>query len=159
MGIAKKQVSFGKRKKNAMCFYRLEFFGSLKASLEMLRWIGTKSQRTKRRKYRSFQLQGNVVIVSCHEVQTNRQGADSVSTDVLDTMRITYGLRTFSICNRGISMRLLFIFVKSAPQYDRLMGIVRSFPANMHRIKLLYRQVAGCSRRRRAAMPRPPKFS
>lgn len=56
-------------------------------------------------------------------------------------------------------MRLLFIFVESAPWYDRLAGIVRSFPVNMHRIKLLYRQVAGCSRCRRAAMPRSPKFS
>ena len=64
------------------------------------------------RKYCSFQLQTDVVIVSCRETQT-KDGRGLVCTDIHSIRRMAYILNHY-VERRNSSMKLLFVFIKSA---------------------------------------------
>lgn len=106
-----------------------------------------------RGKYCSFQLQGSVVIVSCHEIQTSR-GFVGGGVVVLDTTRATCGLHFESL--RYIPQprrKVLFVFIKCTPVWSSHGNRPLGFPWICDRIKLLYCQAGGRCRR---ANPRKP---
>lgn len=78
-----------------------------------------------RGKYCSFQLQGSVVIVSCHEIQTRGVcSGEGLLCSIRREQRVAYILNHYDISlNPGGKC---YSFSLNAPWYDRLMGIVRS---------------------------------
>lgn len=111
----------------------------------MLRWIRSRGEgKLERGKYCSFQLQGSVVIVSCHEIQTSR---GFVGVVVPDTMRATCGLHFESLRQSSPSLQprgKCYSFSLNlppvwSPHGNRPLG----FPWICDRIKLLYCQAGG----------------
>lgn len=90
----------------------------------MLRWIRSRGEgKLERGKYCSFQLQGSVVIVSCHEIQTSRGCcARYDASNVWPTFWIITAVVLPPLQPRG----KCYSFSLNPPRYDRLMGIVRS---------------------------------
>lgn len=107
----------------------------------MLRWIRSRGEgKLERGKYCSFQLQGSVVIVSCHEIQTSRGCcARYDASNVWPTFWIITAVLPLSPTPR----KVLFVFIKPAPVWSPHGNRPLGFPWICDRIKLLYCQAGG----------------